>query len=121
MHSITKYDDIIDVSDLIKAVEAGENEVEQPVDADYHALVALLDECREAGGGDKQWRGDWYPSLLIRESYFTHYAQELADDIGAIPEGMQWPLTCIDWDQAARELRMDYTSVDFSGVTYWTR
>ena len=31
MHSITKYDDIIDVSDLIKAVEAGENEVEQPV------------------------------------------------------------------------------------------
>ena len=27
----------------------------------------------------------------------------------------------IDWAQAAHELQMDYTSVDFDGVTYWIR
>ena len=32
-----------------------------------------------------------------------------------------WPYTCIDWEQAARELRYDYTSVDFDDVTYWIR
>lgn len=27
----------------------------------------------------------------------------------------------IDWERAAEELRMDYTAVDFDGVTYWVR
>ena len=27
----------------------------------------------------------------------------------------------IDWDQAARELRMDYASVEYDGVTHWYR
>ena len=35
--------------------------------------------------------------------------------------GASLAATCIDWAQAARELRMDYTSVDFDGVTYWIR
>ena len=34
---------------------------------------------------------------------------------------MPWPNTCIDWDQAAGELKMDYSAVDFDGVTYWIR
>lgn len=83
-------------------------------------LQAFLDQCT-GNGGDHQWQGDWLPSHAIRDSYFTDYAQKLADDIGAIPKGVTWPMTCIDWDMAARELQMDYTSVEFDDITYWVR
>jgi antirestriction protein len=35
------------------------------------------------------------------------YAQELAEELGSIPEGAGWPLTCIDWERAWRELTYD--------------
>lgn len=38
------------------------------------------------------------------------FAEQMADDFGAVPKDAQWPLTCIDWDQAARELMYDYCS-----------
>lgn len=66
--------------------------------------------------------GDWeHGETLVRESYFETFAQEMAEDIGAIPEGLSWPCTCIDWEQAARELMQDYTTIDFDGVTYLMR
>lgn len=58
---------------------------------------------------------------MIRESYFETYAQELADDLGVLKDCNQWPTNCIDWEQAARELAMDYSMVEFDGVTYYTR
>ena len=36
------------------------------------------------------------------------FARETADDTGALPAYVAWPLTCIDWEYAARELMMDY-------------
>lgn len=78
-------------------------------------LKALADE---ASGYAADWR---HGEALIRDSYFKDYAMELAEDIGAIDRNAQWPNTCIDWDQAARELQMDYSAVDFDGVTYWIR
>ena len=78
---------------------------------------ALLELCREAEGC-----GDWrYGETLVRDSYFANYAQQLAEDIGAVNANASWPNNCIDWAQAARELKMDYTAVDFDGVTYWLR
>lgn len=56
---------------------------------------------------------------LIRDSYFKEYAMELADELGTYDHDLKWPLTCIDWNQAARELRYDYSAVDYDGVTYW--
>jgi hypothetical protein len=65
---------------------------------------------------------DWHHGeTLIRDSYFKEYAQELAEDIGAINRDAQWPNNCIDWDKATRELQMDYTSAELDGVTYWVR
>jgi len=50
---------------------------------------------------------------------FTEYAQELAEDLGYDFNKAQWPATCIDWEQAVRELRMDYSCVEVNGVDYW--
>lgn len=145
---ITKYDDVIDLRDVIARVEElreARESMREEFDADpanngvdyanwvrhqdaitseecdeLAVLESLLSECKGAGG-DEQWEGDWYPGTLIRDSYFEDYAQELAEDIGAINPDASWPNNCIDWERAARELRMDYTSVEFDDVTYWTR
>lgn len=82
---------------------------------EYAALVALRDE---AEGYCPDWRDG---AALIRDSYFTEYAKQLADDIGAIDSAASWPTNCIDWEQAADELKQDYTAVNFDGVEYWVR
>lgn|SRR5574337_519667 len=124
-NEITKYDDVIDLRDVIARVEElreGRDESGETADdaEELAVLESLLSECKGAGG-DEQWEGDWYPVTLIRDSYFEDYAQELAEDIGAINPDASWPNNCIDWERAARELQMDYTSVEFDDVTYWTR
>lgn len=113
--------------------EAGTDEAHAVVDRRQAAYVALdawtasddADELRilkaladEASGYAADWK---YGETLIRDSYFRDYAEQLADDIGAIDRNASWPVNCIDWDQAARELQMDYSAVDFDGVTYWIR
>lgn len=116
--------DVIDSRDVIARIEELESEwcpsdesdgTDNQEREELAALVALADE---ASGCAADWQ---YGETLIRDSYFKDYAQELAEDIGAIDSNASWPNTCIDWDQAARELQMDYTAVDFDGVTYWIR
>ena len=58
---------------------------------------------------------------LVPDSDFEDYARQLAEDCGMIPEDLGWPLSCIVWERAARELRMDYTLVTFDGEDYWYR
>lgn len=81
-------------------------------------LLALEALAKEAANYAVDWQ---HGEALIRDSYFKEYAQELAADIGAIDSEAKWPNTCIDWDQAARELQEDYTAVEFGDVTYWVR
>ena len=134
MADIRNTDDMIDVRDVIARIEELEADLaltdEDKTNTGLTAATEIYDALRpllafmeemKGNGGDEQWRGDWYPVTAIRDSYFKDYAQELAEDCGMIHNGLAWPLTCIDWDQAARELRMDYTSVEFDGVTYWVR
>jgi antirestriction protein len=58
---------------------------------------------------------------MIPADDFTDYARELAEDIGAIDRDAKWPVYCIDWEWAARELKMDYTSVEVNGIKYYFR
>ena len=62
-------------------------------------------------------------SPLIREEYFAEYAEDLADEIGYIERSMKdkWPFTCIDWSDAADELKSDYSTIDVCGSTYYYR
>lgn len=57
--------------------------------------------------------------MLINDDNFEDYARELAYDIYDIHDN--WPFDCIDWKQAADELRSDYYSVKYDGETYWYR
>lgn len=140
--TIDNFEDIIDSRDIIKRIEE--------LDDERADLVAAIEEAESDGVSLRKVRedlADWdqenaselgslkaladeasdvspdweYGAPLIRETYFKQYAMELADDIGAVPANLAWPLTCIDWDQAARELQMDYSAVEFDGVTYYIR
>lgn len=129
----TNMDDVIDSRDVIERIEELEAERADFIDPERLVsgdasqwdesdsgteLVALRELASEAEGYAPDWQ---HGAMLIRDSYFTDYAIQLADDIGAINKDASWPNTCIDWEQAARELQMDYTSVEFDGVTYWVR
>lgn len=86
-----------------------------PLDEDDEArlaaLVELFDEIGESAARDG--------ATLIPESDFEEYAQELAEELDLIPENAAWPSNCIDWEQAARELSQDYSTVEFDGESYY--
>ena len=130
--TISNFDDVIDSRDVIDRIAELEGERDSWLadhDADDSDWAAVnVDDAEElatlkalASEGE-DYAADWtHGETLIRDSYFVEYAQELAEDIGAINHEASWPNTCIDWEQAAQELRMDYTAVEFGDVTYWIR
>lgn len=129
---ITNSEDLIDVRDVIARFEELETELDDAHEdsetnealdlrAEFDTLKELLEDLKGNGGGDEDWRGDWYPITLVRDSHFRDFAQQEAEDLDLIKADARWPNNCIDWDQAADELKSDYTTVEFDGVTYWYR
>lgn len=91
----------------------------EDVDADEIRELQALQALADAAESSPDW---CYGETLVRDCYFRNYAEELAEDCGLLPkDSNRWPLYCIDWDRAARELRMGYIAVDFDGETYWIR
>jgi hypothetical protein len=108
-NQITNNDDVIDSRDVIARIEELEGIAEcVPLDEEEHDELIALKELAEEG---EQWVTDWVDgAALIRGSYFRDYVMDAA-----------WPNNCIDWDRAVRELKYDYSSIEFDGVTYWVR
>ncbi len=59
------------------------------------------------------------PASDVEEAYVgsfnsdEEFAQNLADDLGLVPDDLSWPCNCISWPDAARELMMsDYCAED---------
>ena len=119
--TVSNGDDLIDSRDVIERIgflqSLRDEEGEDFTVEDAEELSALL-ALQEVAEGSPDWE---YGETLIRDSYFVEYAEQLAIDIGAINSQDGWPLSYIDWDQAAEALKMDYSPVDFGGVTYWIR
>jgi hypothetical protein len=135
--SISRTEDVIDSRDVIARIEylkeawdeaAEDNHEDYALseddwavhlgEEDAHELVALMELAEYAEG----YAADWiYGETLIHEAYFEDYAQQLAEDIGAIPRDAAWPLMHIDWEAAAEALLIDYTEVDYDGQTYYIR
>lgn len=113
--------DIIDIRDLIERIEDLEGEIEvYPVDKEeLQFLSSIMDELK-GQGGDERWRGAWYPLTLIHENYFVEAMRELLEDIGDIPRELPSYIS-IDWQATADNLRVDYSSVEIQGHTYWFR
>jgi len=140
MKEISSFDDYIYVRDVIERFEeleserdslqeevaecaenSRENLAEWQEDSgeEFRLLESLLaDLCGD--GVDEQWRGDWYPCVLIRDLAFVDAMRELLQDIGDLPRDIPAYLA-IDWEKTAENLRADYSSVDFDGVTFWYR
>ena len=133
--STTQYDisagtDVLDVRDIIERIEELEPEhetcadtgcLDEPGHDEYRGLVDLM-ELLAGNGGDEEWRGVWYPLLLVHDSYFEDYAREEAEGIyGKELRDPVWPFNCIDWREAAARLQQDYRSVEYGGYTYWYR
>lgn len=135
-HTISNDDDVIDSRDVIERIQQLKDEIEaaeanadgfsgsqvggpdDPVDADTRNELAKLEAFAEEG---ESAAPDWkYGETLIRDDYFTEYAQELVSDIGDLPKNIPGYLV-IDWDQTAENIQQDYTSVEWDGVTYWVR
>lgn len=121
MAIISNHDDVIDSRDVIRRIEELEeirDDEQGGFDEDEQEELDALTALAEEASASPDWEDG---ETLIRASYFEEYAQELADDIGAVPNDARWPLTCIDWKKAARELSYDYTIIDFGGEQYYIR
>ncbi len=79
------------------------------LESDAESIIALRDEL------------DLYPEpTLINESHWTAYVEQLAEDIDGI-DTSAWPFNCIDWDQAAEQLSMDFSIITFEGTDFYIR
>jgi DNA repair exonuclease SbcCD ATPase subunit len=97
-------------------IEAAQSDFGEAEVAELKALETLKDEIGEYHGKISTDGGPF-----VDERDFEDYARELAEEIGAIDKNASWPNTCIDWKQAAEELQMDYSSVEWNGTTYLYR
>jgi len=135
MREISEGDSIIDSRDVIKRIEELEDEraastsTEGTPEEIEHSLtewdegeegeeLARLNKLADQGEGSPDWP---YGEALISDDYFEEYAQELAEDIGAIAKDAPWPASYIDWKAAAEALQQDYMSVEYGDTTYWIR
>lgn len=142
---IRHVDDLYDTlcsmhDDYIQALyEAGdypdghdEDEVKEEL-TKYHPLDTFIEECEDCEADEYKSAKAFLEDVesntseahsgetLIHEDHFEEYAEQLADDIGAIDPKAGWPLNHIDWESAARELSHDYSEVDWDGQTYLVR
>ena len=118
--------DTIDVRDIIARVEELDEIFADCPDnltaeqgAELAELRAILDQLK-GYGGDEEWRGDWYPTMLIADFAFEDHARELLEDCGTIPKDLPW-YVAIDWETTAQHIQGDYTSVDVGSTVYWYR
>ena len=110
-------ENIIDSRDIIERIDELES-MDVLDEIETEELAVLRAFADEAASYFEDWT---YGEGLIEDSFFVSYAQELAEDIGAIAHDAPWPTTHIDWDAAADALKMDYTSIELDGFTYWGR
>lgn len=122
------HEDFFDIRDVIERFEELESSVDDEdneyADDDREELAkieAFIDDVR-GNGGDHEWRGDWYPLIFVEDSHWEDFARQEAEDIyGKEISNARWPNNCIDWEEAASQLQMDYSSVEIDGKTFWYR
>ena len=79
---------------------------------DLKKLVALRDDVGSS---------EWIDGIgLINEDYWVEYVEEMLKDIGDLPSDIPYYIA-IDWEQTAENIRVDYSSVEYDGDTFYFR
>jgi hypothetical protein len=122
-----RYEELKDESDRL---EEALDEAEEP--EDIVAAQLELDAWREdnesefdeldgldseVGGLSRLAEND---PILVNDSHFAEYAEELCKDCGYISSDFPSWIE-IDWEATADNLKPDYASADLGGKTFWYR
>jgi hypothetical protein len=83
---------------------------------DEEDRLNMINEVVETVGSEAE-----YGVALIPTDDFRNYAEDFADEIGAVDSEANWPNNYIDWDRAADALSQDYSTVEFEGTYYYYR
>lgn len=101
-------DVVTDAQDVLKSAEHGFGDEEKGELAELEELESEITDFMHG-------------ATMVPETDFEEYAREIAEDCCDMSHADRWPFTCIDWEQAAKELAMDYTEVTYQGDTYLVR
>jgi hypothetical protein len=135
---VRNTDDVIDSRDVIARIEEIEDVRDSCLDAsnditedcgdsdcprhndDVEEEYASLKKFAEQGENFSDWL---YGETFVRDSYWVKYTEELIDECYELPSQDGWPYCFMkmDYEAAADSLQVDYTNIDFDGVTYWAR
>jgi hypothetical protein len=131
-NEINNAQDVLNSRDIFKRIEELEdirdslleNNVlaEWEESDEYIEFTQLTDFIKgfRGYGGEVEWRGYWYPTTLINDIYFVDYINQFLEDCGDIPQDFPaWIV--IDWEKTAENIKQNYVSSEFDGVTYWAR
>jgi len=113
-----------DIQDLIDELQAERDALEDNPEkllewkeANEDELSELLSVREQGQSVTTEWE---FGEALIRESYWVEYVQELLADIGDLPKDLPVYIA-IDWEQTAKNIRVDYSEITFNGETYLIR
>ena len=99
-----------DVIGMLSCFDTAEEYVKDCMDTGFQEMTDLYivrDKC--------ECSTDWfYGDQLIKESEFPDYAKQIAEKV--IDSNFnKWPMTCIDWSDAATQLEKDYMLIEAPG------
>lgn len=128
---VNNQQDVLDSRDIIERIDELEkelgidpetviNDMTEEEMGDNPELYEELETLRSLASDGENY-SDWkHGATLIRESYFTDYAQELCEDCGYIPKDFPF-FIAIDWEKTAKNIQSDYSSIEYDGITYYIR
>ncbi len=89
--------------DAVKQIDR--NELEKLIDQYSEEVIeAALELGISLESVEEAYQGEYRSDV--------DFAQNLAEDLGAVDKNASWPNNCIDWEKAASELMYDYTEED---------
>lgn len=105
------------IAEVRKQLDEAETALAEWIEAEADDLQTLKDFAEQV----EDYCTDYlHGETLIRESYFTEYAEELVKDCFGLPSDLP-SFIVIDWEATADNVKQDYSEADFDGVTYYFR
>lgn len=102
-----------DVDEALEALDEAEQELEH-FNVENSGIMREIEDAMEEIG---EWQ---YGEVLIHENYWIDYVEDMLNDLGYLNTKDAWFIE-IDWEKTARNVAMDYITVELDGHTYYAR